>query len=494
MLDLGYPYGGQFQQRLLALLVQYPKETSSIIQPRYFEIPTLVDIARVVSEFHARHQDAAFSYVVLKEAVRASLSRKQMENWSYYKEDLKAAFQPLPKDTSLLRELATKFSRDSEFRNALVLAEKYVNAAAYEKIPELFQKALELSDVASETTAHWRELPHPLDYPHEAIEWVVEGLIPAKHVIAISGEEGVGKTLLLLAMARSITEATDYLERRVFARKVLYLGLDVSKVTLQNYMKMLRWIPDNDFRILTMWTNPEAPMLDRTEQLEGLYRYVKKYQPVLIFDTLRDFFDGEENSSTETKPILDAVKRLRALGGTVILITHPAKRGNSAIRGTNNISQKVDVSYFVERVQSQGKDVIRLTCPTKNRAGSQNVSLMIQKLFIPTPAGPYFTIREFRDVRLPAEPKRNRQLDVIVEYLRGNPGKNQKEIAEALKMGDRLLKQILSDGETKGVLRHEKGERKVKRWFVVGSEPHQSQEQISSVVEEVSRALAKPTT
>jgi|HubBroStandDraft_1064217.scaffolds.fasta_scaffold51996_1 archaellum biogenesis ATPase FlaH len=493
MLDVGYPYGGPFQQRLLALLVQHPKEMSSIIQPRYFEIPTLVDIARVVSECHARHPDAAFSYIVLKEAVRASLSRKQMENWSYYEKDLKAAFQPLPKDTSVLRELATKFSRNSEFRNALVLAEKYVNAGAHDKVLELFQKAQELANVGPETTAHWSDLPHPLDYSHEAIEWIVEGLIPAKHVIAISGEEGVGKTLLLLAMARSITEGRDFLDMRVFARKVVYLGLDVSKVTLQHYMKMLRWIPGDDFRILTMWTDPEAPMLDRTEQLEWLYRYVMKYQPVLIFDTLRDFFDGEENSSTETKPILDAVKRMRALGGTVILIAHPAKRGNAAIRGTNNISQKVDVSYFVERVQSQGKDMIRLTCPTKNRAGSQNVSLTIQKLFIPTPAGPYFTMREFRDVGLPAEPKPNRLLDAIVGYLRANPGKNQEEIKTELKVGDRRLKQVLSEGETKGRLRRERGQRNVKRWYVVDSESHQAQEQISSVVEEVSRALAKPS-
>ncbi len=209
-------------------------------------------------------------------------------------------------------------------------AENCVNAGAYEKIPELFQKALQLSDVGAGTTAHWRELPHPLDYSHEAIEWIVEGLIPAKHVIAISGEEGVGKTLLLLAMARSITEGRDFLDMRVFARKVLYLGLDVSKVTLQHYMKMLRWIPDDDFRILTMWTNPEAPMLDRTEQLEWLYRYVMKYQPVLIFDTLRDFFDGEENSSTETKPILDAVKEALPAGfDSYYPSSQERKRGDS---------------------------------------------------------------------------------------------------------------------------------------------------------------------
>jgi hypothetical protein len=103
--------------------VQHPKETSSIIQPHYFEIPTLVDIAQVVIQCYKKHPDATLSYVVLKEAVRASLSRKTLEHWSHYKEDLKAAFQPLPNDTSVLLELATKFSRHSEFRDALLLVD-----------------------------------------------------------------------------------------------------------------------------------------------------------------------------------------------------------------------------------------------------------------------------------------------------------------------------------------------------------------------------------
>jgi hypothetical protein len=61
-----------------------------------------------------------------------------------------------------------------------------------------------------------------------------------------------------------------------------------------------------------------------------------------------------------------------------------------------------------------------------------------------------------------------------------------------LKIGDRRLKQVLSEGETKGRLRWERGERKVKRWYVVDSESRRTQEQIGSVVEEVSRKLAKP--
>jgi RecA-family ATPase len=331
MLDLGYPYGGPFQQRLLARLVQHPKETSSIIQPRYFEIPTLVDIARVAIECHTKHPDVAFSYVALKEAVRAPLSRKRMDNWTYYKKDLKAAFQPLPKDTSVLRELATKFSRDSEFRNALVVAEKYVNAGAYDKVLELLQKAQELANVGSETTAHWRDLPHPSDYPYEPAEWLIEGLIPEGAICVLSGNEGVGKTLFLLSMARSLTEGMDCIGRPTYPTPVINLGIDVSKAILQRYLAMMRWIPSDDFRFLTLWTNPEAPTLDDKEQMKWLIEYVKKYRPVMLFDTIRDFYSGDENSSTDTKPVVDVLRRLCTLGSSVVLVTHPPKKGKSLI-------------------------------------------------------------------------------------------------------------------------------------------------------------------
>jgi RecA-family ATPase len=469
MIDSRYPYGEAFQSKLLSLLLQNPAKTSVMIQPHYFTSPLMADIARIVTECHKEHPDATFTYVFLKEAVKASLSRKARQNWPLYKKEIKAAVNSRLPDKSLFLEKAAEYAKQCIYREALVRGEICITAGDYKRFHEAIQKAEQLANFGATKKVHWRDLPHPSDYPHQEIEWIVDGLIPAGHAIAISGDEGVGKTLFLLSMARSITQGTDFLERRVSPAPVIYLGADVSKITLQNYMKMMRWNPGPEFRILTMWTDPEAPMLDSSEQLNWLYKYVEKYRPVLIFDTFRDFFDGEENSSTDTKPVLDAVKRIRSLGGTPIVITHPPKKGKSMIRGTGNISQKVDIPYFMERVKTQKKDISRLTCPTKNRAGSPNITLMIEKQFIQTPAGPYFRIRKVKD-SMYAEREQNVQYAQLVAYLRENPGKNQKEIASNLRMSDRTAKKLLNEGKTKDELSCVKGERKTLLWSVKYSE------------------------
>ena len=60
---------------------------------------------------------------------------------------------------------------------------------------------------------------------------------------------------------------------------------------------MMRRMPDDEFRILTVWTDPEAPMLDDKEQMKWLIKYMEKQRPLLIFDTLRDFYNGDEDSA-----------------------------------------------------------------------------------------------------------------------------------------------------------------------------------------------------
>jgi archaellum biogenesis ATPase FlaH len=324
------------------------------------------------------------------------------------------------------------------------------------------------------------------------VEWLIEGLIPENSISVLSGNEGVGKTIFLLSMARSLTEGMDFIGRPAYLTPVIYVGVDVSKAILQRYMTMMRWVPNNDFRILTMWTNPEAPMLDEKEQMKWLFKYAEKYCPVLMLDTLRDLYSGDENSSTDTKPVVDILRRLCSLGSSIVAVAHPPKSGNSLIRGSGNIPQKADIPYFMEAKKLNGKDVTVITCPNKNRFGTTSFALTFQKQFIPIPGAlPYLRIREMKESTPSVERKQNGVRERVFAYIKENPGKNQQEIESALKMSDKTVRQILVDGETSGALRHEKGERKEKCWYFEDSESHQSPQNVGSVLAEVSRELAK---
>jgi archaellum biogenesis ATPase FlaH len=470
MIDGGYEFGEPFQRRLLSLLVKHPTRGSRIIEARYFTSPLFVDIGRVALETFKKHPDARLTRTTLEELVKASLHRKARQNWPLYKKEIKAVFRLSLPDKPVLLEKAAEFAKEARYRDALVRAERQVTSRDYEAVHQVFEEVrASVNGAMGRGVWKWADLPHPSDYPFKEVDWLVEGLIPAESAIAISGEEGVGKTIFALSMARALTEGTEFLGKRAWMAPVLYLGLDVSQVTLQNYIKMMRWTPNEMFRILTMWTgeNMQPPMLDDPKGMEPLYELAKQNHPVMVFDTLRDFFGGEENSSTETKPVVDAIRKLRAAGATIVLLVHPPKSGKSIIRGTGNISQKVDIPYLLEKDRWRGKEIGVFTCPKKNRFGSTSFRMPMQIQFIPMPAGTFLRLREVKDWE-PSEHWKKREADVIViQYVREHPGTNQKGIQAALRMGDRSVRSALYGGKEQGLLRSAKGDRNELHWFAV---------------------------
>ena len=285
MLEAGYEYGEPFQLKLLAMLVRHPKKAKGRIEAQFFTSPLYVDIARVVQEAYGKHPKDLLTRTTVCELVKASLRRNARQNWPLYRKEIKSLFRVRLSDKSALMEKATEFATEQAYREGLVTAERYVSARKYERIHELFEKLeAERDGCAEDRQWRWDNLPHPCDFHHKEVNWLVEGLIPEASAIAISGEEGVGKTLFALSLARALAEGREFLERKVWITPVLYLGLDVSQVTLQAYLRMMRWIPSEEFRILTMWTGDsmQPPMLDDAVSMERLYELARKYRPVII--------------------------------------------------------------------------------------------------------------------------------------------------------------------------------------------------------------------
>jgi AAA domain len=468
-----YKFGEVFQLTILSFLVRNPERALGVIEPHYFTNPIHADIARVACERCEGNRKARLSKTTLKELVRQSLSRKERRNWSYYKKAISAVYRIHGSDSEIIFQQAQEFAREQKYREALIKAEKAISDGRYDAVDQMFEKLRASDGLGKSNSCKWRSLPSYTDYKIQEIDWLVEGILPAESVIAFSGDEGVGKTLFALALARSLTGGRVFLGRPVRFCRVLYLGLDISKATLQSYVRAMRWIPNDDFRILTMWTGEgkEAPMLDDPQGVGLLYKLAAKYKPLIILDTLRDFFEGEENSSTELKPVLDVLRKLRSLGATLILIVHPPKSGSSIIRGTGNISQKVDIPYLMEKSKWQGKDIVVLSCPKKNRFGATSFRLAMRQVFIPTPAGPYFLMREITDWEPSAQATKSEADNTrIVEYVKKHPGTNQEQIEEALKMGDRRVRRALRDAKEAGTLISVGGKRKELLWYDAAEE------------------------
>lgn len=478
MLPGEFDFNPMFQLRILSFLVRHPERALGVVEPQYFGNPLHADIARVACKAYHEHPKSRLSKTALKELVKLSLTRKELRNWSLYKKEIRIIYRINASDGEIIFHQAQEFARERKYRKALIEAEKAVSARRYDAASEIFEKLRATDGVGKPTSCKWKSLPRYDDFEIQEIDWLAEGILPAESIIALSGDEGVGKTLFALALARSLTEGRIFLGRQVRFCRVLYLGLDISKATLQSYVRAMRWVPNDDFRILTMWTGEgkEAPMLDDPQGVELLYKYAAKYKPLIILDTLRDFFEGEENSSTELKPVLDVLRKLRSLGATLILIVHPPKSGTSIIRGSGNISQKVDIPYLMEKSKWQGKDIVVLSCPKKNRFGATSFRLAMRQVFVPTPAGPYFLMREVTDWKPSAKPREDEAKGAIIDYVNSHPGINQKQIEEALNMGDRRVRKALHDAKEVGTLKSISGGRKELLWYDAAQEKENASE------------------
>src|SRR5271155_4155811 len=99
MTDVGYPWGGAFQQKLLALLLREPDKSLGVIQPHFFTSPIHADIARIRRDALSKHQTepVSLSKVTLKELVRASLGRKD-EYWPEYRREIRKLYETELKD------------------------------------------------------------------------------------------------------------------------------------------------------------------------------------------------------------------------------------------------------------------------------------------------------------------------------------------------------------------------------------------------------------
>ena len=135
-----FPYGPQFQEKILALYVREPKIALSVVEPSYFQSPIHIEIASLVKKLYAKHDvsEAQLSKATLYTVVKGWLGSKRREIWPEYKRTIKRLFADDLSDKAVVVEQALIFARERKFRQALVAAEQDVNNSNYEAVFKRF--------------------------------------------------------------------------------------------------------------------------------------------------------------------------------------------------------------------------------------------------------------------------------------------------------------------------------------------------------------------
>ena len=178
--------------------------------------------------------------------------------------------------------------------------------------------------------------------------WVYKNLIIARHITIIIAKPGGGKTSFMVNCAAPAMAAAGY--------KVFYVDVDSPP---SDHKMMAAIAAKNKFFLVAPNTKKGKSI---TTYMETLQNYIEAgvdmTQYVFIFDTMKKFVDMM--SKKDMKAFLSNMKRMTALGATIVLLGHANKHSDAAglmiFEGTGDVMADCDnLLYFAARHDNEQK-------------------------------------------------------------------------------------------------------------------------------------------
>ena len=200
------------------------------------------------------------------------------------------------------------------------------------------------------------------------IKWLVKHWIQSDALIMVHGPSGGGKTFMVLDMVLSIASKgaiADWFGNKVRHGPVVYLAGE-GHHGLRG--RVAAWKQHYGVGGLEMWLSRHGIDLNTPQGYQkttDAIRALGDPPAVIVVDTLHRHLDGDENSATDAKKMLDACGALiQEFECSVILVHHTGvnmeaqhrARGSSAWRGALDIEISVVPGETIEIVQRKSKD------------------------------------------------------------------------------------------------------------------------------------------
>jgi hypothetical protein len=241
--------------------------------------------------------------------------------------------------------------------------------------------------------------------------FLIDGLIAEGTVNLWSGGSNDGKSYVNLALADAVSRGEPFIGRRTAKRYVVIIDGENPGSAVRDRLDKLKIVETEFLKIWGGWNEVDPAGPESTYILE----FVRKFRPLLIFDSLIEFHPGNENDSSETRRYLRGFRQLANAGATIVVLHHTGKGHNSKeYRGSADIKGAVDQAYlweFIGESENRGRGPWKLT-PFKTR------TVEAQPMRIEFIAGKY---REMAD-------RSRTGREVVEEIVSQTPGQTQGQI------------------------------------------------------------------
>ena len=189
------------------------------------------------------------------------------------------------------------------------------------------------------------------------VEWAVDRLIPRESITVLFGKGGIGKTWLMMDIARCIGRGIDYLGHNTKQTPVIFIDFENPLAVLNTRTQRLGEADNVHFWRVGNELKP--PKLDSAEWEQ--YKELPE-GAVLVFDTFRASHGRDENASNEMASVMEKIKELRDSGFTIILLHHTPKNSDKIAKGSTAIVDLSDHILNLSRVRKakEGEDILVL--------------------------------------------------------------------------------------------------------------------------------------
>ena len=182
---------------------------------------------------------------------------------------------------------------------------------------------------------------------NQQVEWLVPGLIASAALTLLTGDSGVGKSTVALAIAGAVVHGLPFLGRETRQKAALYVDGENPVGVVRERLERLG-IAETD--LLTVWGGWNDPAPFGPAAL-SVIEWARKHQGLIVYDSLIQFHTGSEQDSSETRRYLANYRTLANAGASVLLLHHTGKGENSKqYRGSTDIKAAVDQAFCLKAV------------------------------------------------------------------------------------------------------------------------------------------------
>jgi KaiC/GvpD/RAD55 family RecA-like ATPase len=180
------------------------------------------------------------------------------------------------------------------------------------------------------------------------VSWVAEPVVARGALTLLAGVAGQGKSLLAMALAIATTRRTEAVVAgiRVMPGRVLVVDAENGRNEIHRRVHALGLDADAIGRLTIM----EAEGFNLASHLAELEEFVAKVRPtLLILDSWRSLWVGEERDEAQVAGVLDRLRNLARRYDTGALLIHHARRDGTGYRGSGAIAASVDLAFLLDR-------------------------------------------------------------------------------------------------------------------------------------------------